>query len=48
MMKVKISYDFKACVFTDFQEKFIVELKDGYTIQRKLKNMESKNVHYIF
>ena len=32
MMKVKISFDFKTAVFTDMDEKFIVEQKNGYTI----------------
>jgi hypothetical protein len=48
MMKVKISFDFKTCVFTDINEKFIVEQKDGYTVQRKLGMLTGKIVHYIF
>ena len=32
ILKVKISYDFKTAVFTDIEEKFIVEQKEGYTV----------------
>lgn len=35
-MKVTISSDFKQVVFTDFEENFILEKKDGYTVQKKL------------
>ena len=48
IVKVKISYDFKTAVFTDMNEKFIVEQKDGYTVQRKLNVLTGKIVHYIF
>ena len=48
ILKVKISYDFKTAVFTDIEEKFIVEQKDGYTVQRKLGMLDGKIVHYIF
>ena len=48
ILKVKISYDFRTAVFTDFEEKFIVEQKDGYTVQRKLNMLTGKIVHYIF
>ena len=48
LLKVKISYDFKTAVFTDLEEKFIVEQKDGYTVQRKLNMLTGKIVHYIY
>jgi hypothetical protein len=35
-------------VFTDIEEKFIVEQKDEYTVQRKLGMLDGKIVHYIF
>jgi hypothetical protein len=35
-MIVTISNDFKSVVFTDLEENFILEKKDGYTVQKKL------------
>ena len=44
---VKISRDFKTVIFTDEKEKFQLEQKNGYTLQRKLNQLEGKIIHYI-
>jgi hypothetical protein len=44
---VKISRDFKTVVFTDEKEKFQLEQKNGYTLQRKLNQLEGKIIHHI-
>jgi len=46
-LRVKISRDFSRVVYAGM-EQFIVEQKDGYTVQRKLNTLAGKDVHYIY
>jgi len=46
LTKVTISTDFQSVVFTDPNENFVLEKKDGYTVQKKLTQLEEKISHY--
>lgn len=43
---VYISSDFQSVVFTDPDENFVLEKKDGYTVQKKLTQLEEKLSYY--
>lgn len=46
-LQILISDDFRKIVFTDQGQNFIVELKDGYTVQRKIHQLEDKQSYYM-
>ena len=43
---VTITRDFQSVVFTDPNENFVLEKKDGYTVQKKLTQLEEKVSHF--
>ena len=45
--KVQISSDFKTCVLTDVDQKFIIEDKDGYYSQKELPQLEGLCVWFV-
>ena len=47
LIHVLISNDFTQVVFTDEHENFILERRDGYSVQKKLTQLEDKLVQYV-
>jgi hypothetical protein len=41
-LTIVISNDFKQVVFTDVNENFILENRDGFTVQKKLTQLDEK------